>query len=213
MADHAPRACGRARFAGEEVAAVAHFATLFPGCGCEPLRRGLHCVEEGQPGEADMDRRKTVSETHRGEVEPEIIPPDVRARDPYSRTSFDGAQRIYVARIGPVGFALMTAAIAALAALFFILLLGAFHLVIGCVRRPAPVGRLSSGDHHRRRFAPHIYLAAVTPALNGRISLHSSGLRACCPFTFRNVDRSPPIAKIMSGLTLRCQPARPDHGY
>lgn len=77
-----------------------------------------------------MDRRKTVSETHRGEVEPEIIPPDVRARDPYSRTSFDGAQRIYVARIGPVGFALMTAAIAALAALFFILLLGAFVVLL-----------------------------------------------------------------------------------
>src|SRR5207248_8198822 len=33
-------------FAGEDVAAVVHFATLFPGCGCEPLRRGLHCVEE-----------------------------------------------------------------------------------------------------------------------------------------------------------------------
>ena len=79
-----------------------------------------------------MDRRKTVSETHRGEVEPEIIPPDVRARDPYShsRTSFDGAQRIYVARIGPVGFALMAAGIAALAALFFLLLLGAFVVLL-----------------------------------------------------------------------------------
>jgi hypothetical protein len=77
-----------------------------------------------------MDRRETVSERHRGEVEPEIIPPDVRARDPYSRTSFDAAQRIYVARIGPVGFALMAAAIAALAALFFILLLCAFVVLL-----------------------------------------------------------------------------------
>jgi hypothetical protein len=77
-----------------------------------------------------MDRRRPVSETHRGDVEPEIIPPDVRARDPYSRTSFDGAQRIYVARIGPVGFALMAAAIAALAALFFLLLLGAFVVLL-----------------------------------------------------------------------------------
>jgi len=75
-----------------------------------------------------MDRRRTVSETHRGDVDPEIIPPG--ARDPYSRTSFDGAQRIYVARIGPVGFALMAAAIAALAALFFLLLLGAFVVLL-----------------------------------------------------------------------------------
>jgi hypothetical protein len=74
-----------------------------------------------------MDRRKTVSETHRGDVEPEIIPPG--ARDPYW-TSFDGRQRIYVARIGPVGFALMAAAIAALAALFFLLLLGAFVVLL-----------------------------------------------------------------------------------
>ena len=75
-----------------------------------------------------MDRRRTVSETHRGDVEPEIIPPG--ARDPYSRTSFGGAQRIYVARIGPVGFALMAVAIAALAALFFLLVLGAFVILL-----------------------------------------------------------------------------------
>lgn len=77
-----------------------------------------------------MDRRGRVPETHRGDVEPEIIPPDVRGRDPYSRTSFDGARRIYVARIGPVGFALMAATIAALTALFFILLLGAFIVLL-----------------------------------------------------------------------------------
>jgi hypothetical protein len=80
-----------------------------------------------------MDRRGTVSETHRGDVEPEIIPPDVRGRDPYSRRSFGGSQRIYVARIGPVGFALMAATIAALAALFFILLLGAFIVLLPLV--------------------------------------------------------------------------------
>ena len=75
-----------------------------------------------------MERRRTGSETQRGDVEPEIIPPD--ARDPYSRRSFNGAQRIYVARIGPVGFALMAAAIAALAGLFFLLLLGAFVVLL-----------------------------------------------------------------------------------
>ena len=77
-----------------------------------------------------MDQRGRVSDSHRGNVEPEIIPPDVRARDPYSRRSFEGGQRVYVARIGPVGFALMSAAIAALAALFFILLLGAFVVLL-----------------------------------------------------------------------------------
>lgn len=77
-----------------------------------------------------MDRREPVSKRHRAEIEPEIIPPDTRARDPYSRTSFEGAQRIYVAKIGPLGFALMASAIAALAALFFILLLGAFVVLL-----------------------------------------------------------------------------------
>ena len=75
-----------------------------------------------------MERRRTGSETQRGDVEPEIIPPG--ARDPYSRRSFNGAQRIHVARIGPVGFALMAAAIAALAGLFFLLLLGAFVVLL-----------------------------------------------------------------------------------
>ena len=40
------------------------------------------------------------------------------------------AQRVYVARIGPVGFAIMAVAIALLAALFFILLLSAFVVLL-----------------------------------------------------------------------------------
>ena len=78
--------------------------------------------------EAQMDRRRRASETDQPGVEPEIIPPgDVRwRRDPRMRS----AQRVYVARIGPVGFAIMAVAIALLAALFFILLLSAFVVLL-----------------------------------------------------------------------------------
>ena len=68
----------------------------------------------------DGRRRKRPSE-------PEIIPPgDMRSRG----ASFDGAQRIYVARISPIGFALMGVMVAVLAALFFLLLLGAFVVLL-----------------------------------------------------------------------------------
>src|SRR2546430_15759682 len=53
-----------------------------------------------------MDRRRRASETNQPGVEPEIIPPDdVRWRRADSR--MHSAQRVYVARIGPVGFAIM----------------------------------------------------------------------------------------------------------
>jgi hypothetical protein len=69
-----------------------------------------------------MDRRRSNQTS-----EPEIIPPgDVRSRG----TSFDGPQRIYVARISPVGFALMGVMVAVLAALFFLLLVGAFVVLL-----------------------------------------------------------------------------------
>ena len=58
-----------------------------------------------------MDRRRRASETNQPGVEPEIIPPDdVRWRRADSR--MHSAQRVYVARIGPVGFAIMAVAIA-----------------------------------------------------------------------------------------------------
>ena len=61
-------------------------------------------------------------------VEPEIIPPsDVRSRQ---AGSFDGTQRVYVARVGPFGFAMVALAIAALAMLLFLLVLGAFVILI-----------------------------------------------------------------------------------
>jgi hypothetical protein len=69
-----------------------------------------------------MDRRRSNQPG-----EPEIIPPgDVRSRE----ASFDEAQRIYVARISPVGFALMGVMVAVLAALFFLLLVGAFVVLL-----------------------------------------------------------------------------------
>src|SRR5258708_13665326 len=71
-----------------------------------------------------MDRRRSVSDKP---GEPEVIPPgDMRSRG----ASFDGAQRIYVARISPVGFALMGVMIAVLAALFFLLLVGALVVLL-----------------------------------------------------------------------------------
>jgi hypothetical protein len=41
-----------------------------------------------------------------------------------------GAHRVYVARVGPVGFAIMAIAIALLVALFFMLLLSAFVVLL-----------------------------------------------------------------------------------
>ncbi len=67
----------------------------------------------------------------RPRAEPEIILPGepVRRRGD-GRGSFDGTQRIYVARVGPFGFAMFALAIAVLAALVFLTLLGAFVILI-----------------------------------------------------------------------------------
>ena len=73
---------------------------------------------------------RPVPGTDRPRVEPEIIPPgDVRAR---RQGSFDGraTQRIYVARLGPFGFAMVALAIAFLAAVILVVLLGAFLIWI-----------------------------------------------------------------------------------
>jgi hypothetical protein len=75
-----------------------------------------------------MIRRRGSSQTEQPGVEPEIIPPgDVRWRGADARHS---TQRIYVARIGPVGFAIMALAVAILAALFFLLALSAFVVLL-----------------------------------------------------------------------------------
>ena len=66
----------------------------------------------------------------RARVEPEIIPPG-RA-DPRSRrtASSDGTQRIYVAQVGPFGFAMVALVVAIVLALVFLLVLGAFVIFI-----------------------------------------------------------------------------------
>ncbi len=67
-------------------------------------------------------------------AEPEIIPPDNRGARVWGdwRTSFDGnrTRRVYVARVGPLGFAIVALAVSALATLLFLLVVGAFVVLI-----------------------------------------------------------------------------------
>ncbi len=78
----------------------------------------------------------------RPRVEPEIIPPDRNGRPPDWRqarwragafTETRGTHRIYVARLGPVGIALLMLAIAALVAVILIAVLGAVLIWIPVV--------------------------------------------------------------------------------
>jgi len=78
----------------------------------------------------------------RPRVEPEIIPPDRNGRQsnwrrsPWRANLFAetrGTHRIYVARLGPVGIALLMLAIAAVAALILIAVLGAVLIWIPVV--------------------------------------------------------------------------------
>jgi hypothetical protein len=94
-------------------------------CGRPPP--SLHCIRQGHQREAIMTKR-SGADIEQPRVEPEIIPPsDVRSR---RAGSFDGTQRVYVARVGPFGFAMVALAIAALAMLLFLLVLGAFVILI-----------------------------------------------------------------------------------
>jgi len=60
----------------------------------------------------------------RPRVEPEIIPPD------RGRQSGGETYRVYVRRIGPFGMVMITVALAVVAALLVVLMLGAFLLWI-----------------------------------------------------------------------------------
>ncbi|MFL5098049.1 MAG: hypothetical protein ACJ8ES_22325, partial [Xanthobacteraceae bacterium] len=68
---------------------------------------------------------RPVPDANRPRVEPEIIPPG--QPDPRSRRgpAFDGhgTQRVYVARVGPFGFAMVALAVALVLALVFLLVL------------------------------------------------------------------------------------------
>jgi hypothetical protein len=62
--------------------------------------------------------------------EPEIIPPGEAASRQDGHWSSRGTQRVYVARLGPFSFFLIAAAIAAVAVLAMVLIVGAFLLWI-----------------------------------------------------------------------------------
>jgi hypothetical protein len=89
----------------------------------------------------------------RPRIEPEIIPPgDTRVR---WQASFDerATQRIYVARLGPFGFAMVALAVAFLAAVILILLLGAFLIwipIAGLLLAIAVVTSMLRGSFRRR---------------------------------------------------------------
>src|SRR5262249_57580929 len=90
------------------------------------LPPSLHCTRQRHQREAIMNKRSRA-DVEQPRVEPEIIlPSDVRSR----RAGFDGTQRVYVARVGPFGFAMVALVIAALAMLLFLLVLGAFVILV-----------------------------------------------------------------------------------
>jgi len=75
--------------------------------------------------------------TRRQPTEPEIIPPghdspDWEHRRPDAWTSFDmhGGRRVYVRRLGPIGILLTAALIGTIAALVFVVMVGAFLIWI-----------------------------------------------------------------------------------
>ncbi len=87
--------------------------------------------------------------------EPEIIPPGAAGArwDPSPRwSSARGTQRIYVAKIGPFGFLLMALAVAALAALVVVLIVGAFLIwipIAGLLLAAAVMSGLLRGSSRR----------------------------------------------------------------
>jgi len=77
--------------------------------------------------------------THRQPTEPEIIPPGQEPtdwprgqRDPWAsfHVHGTGTHRIYVRRIGPVGILLLAALLGTIAALVFVVMVGAFLIWI-----------------------------------------------------------------------------------
>jgi hypothetical protein len=100
-----------------------------------------------------MTDRHPVPERPRSE--PEIIPPgeaDARSRWGTARMWTSGSQRVYVARVGPFGFAMAALAVAIIAAIIFLLLLGAFVIVIplaGLLLAAAVFGSMLRGSFRR----------------------------------------------------------------
>ena len=96
-----------------------------------------------------------MPDNNRPRVEPEIIPPS-RTDAPWREGMPHDAhtsQRIYVARVGPFGFAMAALAVAIIAALAFLLVLGAFMVLIpvaGLVLAGAVIFSLFRGSFRRR---------------------------------------------------------------
>jgi hypothetical protein len=76
---------------------------------------------------------KSPNETELPRAEPEIIPPDRQdgygrrapSWPPYGAGQFQGRQRVFVGRIGPLGFALLMLVIGLFAGVFLLALIGA----------------------------------------------------------------------------------------
>ena len=84
-------------------------------------------------------------------VEPEIIPPDREGRStdwrraawrPFGPNETAGMHRVYVARIGPFGFAMLTLAFAILAAAILLAFTGAILLLLPVVALLIVVGAI-----------------------------------------------------------------------
>ena len=84
-------------------------------------------------------------------AEPEIIPPGQSGRrpgqpawppawEPYGASQARGTQRIYVMRPGPLGFAVLTLALALIVALVLLIIVGTFLLWIPVVALLVMVG-------------------------------------------------------------------------
>jgi hypothetical protein len=89
-------------------------------------------------------------------VEPEIIPPDYRARPAGNRPDWirgSATQRIYVARLGPFSAGLLMLGIGLAAAMAVLLLLGVFLILIpiaGLLLAVAVIAALTRGHFGRR---------------------------------------------------------------
>jgi hypothetical protein len=84
-------------------------------------------------------------------VEPEIIPPDREGRGsdwrraawrPYGQNETAGMHRVYVTRVGPFGFVMLTLALAILAAAFLLIFAGAILLWLPVVALLIVVGAI-----------------------------------------------------------------------
>jgi hypothetical protein len=98
---------------------------------------------------------RPVPDSNRPRVEPEIIPPGHPEARRGARMSADrrSAGRIYVAQVGPFGFAMAALALALVAALVLLLVLGAFVILVplaGVVLAVAVAVSMFRGSFRRR---------------------------------------------------------------